>query len=70
MKAEFRLRAFARTVLGAAVGAALFAGPAIAQEQGGSITVGLELDISGFDPLEVGVFDTSAETAARQFSIR
>ncbi len=36
------------------------AGPASAQKQGGSITVGLELDIPGFDPLKVGVFDTSA----------
>ena len=42
----------------------MFAGPANAQKQGGSITVGLELDIPGFDPLKVGVFDTSAETAA------
>ena len=32
--------------------------PASAQKQGGSITVGLELDIPGFDPLKVGVFDT------------
>src|ERR1700744_6734050 len=43
---------------------ALSAAPAAAQKQGGSITVGLELDIPGFDPLKVGVFDTSAETAA------
>ena len=42
----------------------MFAGAAHAQKQGGSITVGLELDIPGFDPLKVGVFDTSAETAA------
>jgi 4-phytase/acid phosphatase/peptide/nickel transport system substrate-binding protein len=35
-----------------------------AQKQGGGITVGLELDIPGFDPLKVGVFDTAAETAA------
>lgn len=40
------------------------AAPASAQKQGGSITVGLELDISGFDPLKVGVFDTSANIAA------
>ena len=39
-------------------------GPAAAQKPGGSITVGLELDIPGFDPLKVGVYDTSAETAA------
>ena len=35
-----------------------------AQKQGGTITMGLELDIPGFDPLKVGVFDTAAETAA------
>ena len=35
-----------------------------AQKAGGSITVGLELDIPGFDPLKVGVYDTSAFTAA------
>jgi peptide/nickel transport system substrate-binding protein len=49
------------------VAAFAFAPPistARAQKQGGSITVGLELDIPGFDPLKVGVFDTSAETAA------
>jgi 4-phytase/acid phosphatase/peptide/nickel transport system substrate-binding protein len=40
------------------------ASPASAQKQGGSITVGLELDIPGFDPLKVGVFDTAALTAA------
>lgn len=38
--------------------------PAQAQKQGGTITVGQELDIPGFDPLKVGVFDTAAETAA------
>jgi 4-phytase/acid phosphatase/peptide/nickel transport system substrate-binding protein len=41
-----------------------FADPASAQKHGGSITVGQEFDIPGFDPLKVGVFDTSAETAA------
>jgi 4-phytase/acid phosphatase/peptide/nickel transport system substrate-binding protein len=64
MKAISRSRAFAQIFLVAASGIALFAGPASAQKQGGSITVGLELDIPGFDPLKVGVFDTSAETAA------
>ena len=39
-------------------------GPTQAQKRGGTITVGLELDISGFDPLKVGVFDTSANMAA------
>src|SRR5215467_7615164 len=38
--------------------------PALAQKQGGSITVGLELDIPGFDPLKVGVYDTAALTAS------
>src|SRR6195256_1678634 len=64
MKAISRSHKFAQIVLVAAVGAALFAAPASAQKQGGSITVGLELDIPGFDPLKVGVFDTSAEPAA------
>jgi peptide/nickel transport system substrate-binding protein len=58
------LRRLARIFLATAFGTALLAGPAGAQKQGGSITVGLELDIPGFDPLKVGVFDTSAETAA------
>ena len=39
-------------------------GPASAQKPGGSITVGLELDIPGFDPLKVGVYDTAALTAS------
>jgi peptide/nickel transport system substrate-binding protein len=64
MKAEFRLRTFSQMMFGAVIGGALLAGPAIAQKQGGSITVGLELDIAGFDPLKVGVFDTAALTAA------
>jgi peptide/nickel transport system substrate-binding protein len=64
MTAESRSRTLVQTILGAAIGVALFAGPAIAQKQGGSITVGLELDIPGFDPLKVGVFDTAALTAS------
>jgi 4-phytase/acid phosphatase/peptide/nickel transport system substrate-binding protein len=64
MKAEFRSRAFVQMMFGAAIGAALLASPAIAQKRGGSITVGLELDIPGFDPLKVGVFDTAALTAS------
>ncbi len=39
-------------------------GPALAQKQGGTLTVGLELDIPGFDPLKVGVYDTAANMAA------
>src|SRR5258705_1994179 len=64
MTAAIRSRKTAQIFLVAAFGAALFAGPATAQKQGGSITVGLELDISGFDPLKVGVFDTASFTAA------
>ncbi len=64
MKAVSRSRALARIFLTTVFGVALFAGTAHAQKQGGSITVGLELDIPGFDPLKVGVYDTSAETAA------
>ena len=59
-----RSRKCASIFLVTAFVAALSASPASAQKQGGSITVGLELDIPGFDPLKVGVFDTSAETAA------
>jgi len=64
MKAATRSRALAQIFHVAAFGIALLASPASAQKQGGSITVGLELDIPGFDPLKVGVFDTSAEIAA------
>ena len=64
MTAAIRSRKFAQIFLGAAFGVATLAGAAHAQKQGGSITVGLELDIPGFDPLKVGVYDTSAETAA------
>ena len=39
-------------------------GTALAQKQGGSITVGLELDVTGFDPLKVGVYDTSGNMVA------
>ena len=64
MKAANRLRALAPIFLVAAFGTALTTGSASAQKQGGSITVGLELDIPGFDPLKVGVYDTAALTAA------
>ncbi len=57
-------RKFAPIFLVTAFAMVPFVGPAQAQKQGGSITVGQELDIPGFDPLKVGVFDTSAETAA------
>ena len=64
MAAATRSRISAPIFLAAVFAVALFAGPAGAQKQGGSITVGLELDISGFDPLKVGVFDTASYTAA------
>jgi len=69
MKAVTRSRALAPIFHFAVFGLALVASswvanPAAAQKQGGSITVGLEADISGFDPLKVGVFDTAASTAA------
>lgn len=64
MTATSRAGEPAHLFLAAALGVAVFAGAANAQKQGGSITVGLELDIPGFDPLKVGVFDTSAGTAA------
>ncbi len=61
------IRRFLRGLAGvalAACGIAMLAGEASAQKQGGSITVGLELDIPGLDPLKVGVYDTAAESAA------
>src|ERR1700680_2093669 len=64
MTAVSRARGLGRIFLVAVFGVGLVAGAAHAQKQGGSITVGLELDIPGFDPLKVGVFDTSAESAA------
>ncbi|WP_342723319.1 ABC transporter substrate-binding protein [Bradyrhizobium sp. B097] len=64
MKLAGRARAVARIFLVAGLGAAAFAAPAHAQKQGGTLTVGQELDIPGFDPLKVGVYDTSANTAA------
>ena len=64
MTATIRSRRLAQIFLGAAFGVALFAGAAGAQKQGGSITVGVEFEIPGFDPLKVGVFDTPAQMAA------
>jgi 4-phytase/acid phosphatase/peptide/nickel transport system substrate-binding protein len=64
MKPSIRSHMLTRISLGATFGLALLASPASAQKPGGSITVGLEVDIPGFDPLKVGVFDTAAETAA------
>ena len=64
MMAATRARAFAPIFLVAAFGVALSASPASAQKAGGTMTVGLELDIPGFDPLKVGVYDTAALTAS------
>jgi 4-phytase/acid phosphatase/peptide/nickel transport system substrate-binding protein len=64
MTAATRVRRLAPIFLVTAFAVVPLAGPAQAQKQGGSLTIGLELDIPGFDPLKVGVFDTSAETAA------
>ena len=64
MTAAVRSNALARIFLVAGFAVSLCAVPASAQKKGGSITVGLELDIPGFDPLKVGVFDTAALTAA------
>src|SRR6202047_1731556 len=64
MTAAIRSRKPAQIFLAAAFVAALFAGAANAQKQGGSITFGVELDIPGFDPLKVGAYDTATFTAA------
>src|SRR6201996_437873 len=64
MKPVIARRNFAPIFLATAFAIFAWTYPAAAQKPGGSITVGLELDIPGFDPLKVGVFDTSAETAA------
>ena len=64
MKAAICSRALAPIFHVAVFGLALVASPAIAQKQGGTITVGLELDIPGFDPLKVGVYDTAALSAS------
>ena len=53
-----------RMIAFAAFVAAGLAAPAAAQTRGGSVTIGVEQDIAGFDPLTVGVFDTGQEAAA------
>ena len=58
---QSRLR---KIMLPLAAAAGLSASPALAQKKGGTLTVGLELDIAGFDPLKVGVYDTSGNIAA------
>src|SRR5262245_10218609 len=59
---RYKKRFFALVL--AALGATFLINPALAQKRGGSITVGLELDIPGFDPIKVGVFDTAAQMAS------
>jgi 4-phytase/acid phosphatase/peptide/nickel transport system substrate-binding protein len=39
--------------------------PAAAQTRGGAVTLGVEQDIAGFDPLIVGVYDTGQTATAR-----
>src|SRR5246500_928958 len=64
MKAAIARRSFASIFLVTAFAISAWTCPAAAQKSGGSITVGLELDIPGFDPLKVGVYDTAALTAS------
>jgi len=64
MRPVNRAHALAHLFLVAGIAVAASAMPASAQKQGGTLTVGQELDIPGFDPLRVGVYDTSANTAA------
>ena len=67
MSSAFRCSAVLMSSILAAVLAVLAVlpgGAAQAQKSGGSLSVGLELDIAGFDPLKVGVYDTSANSAA------
>jgi peptide/nickel transport system substrate-binding protein len=64
MKAASAARRLALIFLVAAFALVPLTSPASAQKPGGSITVGLEFEIPGFDPLKVGVFDTPTETAA------
>src|SRR2546430_8079695 len=64
MKALTRARKLAPIFLVTVFAVSGVASPASAQKQGGSITVGLELDIPGFDPLKIGVYDTAALAAA------
>lgn len=54
-----------RAFLALSGGAAGFAAqPAFAGKRGGSLTVALEVDIPGFDPLKVGVYDSATMAAA------
>ncbi|MGH6752095.1 MAG: ABC transporter substrate-binding protein, partial [Bradyrhizobium sp.] len=64
MTAAVGSSALARLFLVAGFAISLSVIPASAQKKGGSVTMGLELDIPGFDPLKVGVYDTAALTAS------
>src|SRR4030081_1892475 len=64
MTSTIRHRLLALACVFAAATTGFGAGPAMAQKQGGTLTVGLELDIPGFDGLKVGVYDTAANIAA------
>src|SRR5260221_5193036 len=64
MANQARSTGILRTALAAAAYVLIVVGPAGAQKQGGSIAFGLELDIPGFDPIKVGVYDTAAASAA------
>ena len=66
MKAAIARRSFAPIFLVTAFAISAWTGPAAAQKSGGSITVGLELDIPGFDPLKVGVYDTVGGNRGRR----
>ena len=64
MTSTIRHRLLALTSVLVAATTGFGAAPAMAQKQGGTLTVGLELDIPGFDGLKVGVYDTAANIAA------
>src|ERR1700755_1860920 len=64
MKPVIARRSFAPIFLATAFAISAWSYPVAAQKPGGSITAGLELDIPGFDPLKVGVYDTAALTAS------
>ena len=64
MLARRVFRRFIGAASASALGIAVLAAPAAAQKQGGTATLGLELDIPGFDPLKIGVYDTAARSAA------
>ena len=65
--AQFGLSTIVAAALAALTVFAAF--PATAQKQGGNLTVGMELDIAGFDPLKVGVYDTAALTGQQHIEI-